>query len=79
VEENRKFAEKFDFPFDLLSDEDRELALELGACNAPSDGYAKRMSVLIDPEGRIARIYPKVDPATHPQQVLQDLRELRSS
>jgi hypothetical protein len=34
------------------------------------------MSVLIDGEGRLARVYPKVDPATHPRQVLQDLAEL---
>jgi len=76
VEENRAFAEKFSFPFDLLSDDDRELALELGAAASPDDGYAKRMSFLIDEDGNIARIYAKVEPATHPQQVLQDLKEL---
>jgi len=35
-----------------------------------------RVSYLIDPQGKIAKVYPKVKPAEHAQEVLQDLQEL---
>ena len=37
---------------------------------------AKRESFIIDPEGNIARHYGKVDPETHSEQVLADLKML---
>ena len=37
---------------------------------------AKRQTFLIDPAGNIAKHYESVDPASHSQQVLTDLREL---
>ena len=36
-------------------------------------GYPARISYLIDPEGRIARVYDSVTPADHPEQVLDDI------
>ena len=75
-EENRVFAEKFAFPFDLLCDTERELGMAYGACDDPEDGYAKRISYLIDSEGIVAKTYPKVQPADHPAEVLKDLKEL---
>jgi peroxiredoxin Q/BCP len=38
-----------------------------------------RWSFLIDPEGKIAKIYDAVKPATHAEEVLADLNELMSS
>lgn len=38
-----------------------------------------RRTVMIDPEGNIAKIYPKVKPEPHPEEVLQDLRTLQAS
>ena len=38
-------------------------------------GLIKRISFLIDPQGNIAKIYPKVRPEEHSQEVLHDLRE----
>ena len=40
---------------------------------------AKRESFLIDPEGRVVRHYEKVDPEKNSEQVLADLRKLRSA
>ena len=37
---------------------------------------AKRQTFLIDPQGNIAKHYRDVDPDTHAQEVLNDLREL---
>ena len=73
IDENRAFAEKFDFPFRLLCDVDRGVGMAYGAADAPETGYAKRISYVIDEEGRILHAYAKVDPNTHLDQVLGDL------
>lgn len=76
-----KFAEKYSLPFTLLSDESTETIQAYGAWQEKSM-YGKkymgiaRMSYLIDPEGKVAKVYPKVTPAQHALEVLKDLREL---
>ena len=72
-EENRAFKEKFGFPYDLLCDVDRSVGIAYGAAESTDAGYASRVSCLIDPEGRIARVYGKVTPADHPGEVLNDI------
>ena len=74
--DNRAFRDKFDFPFDLLCDEDRAVSMRYGAAESADQGHPKRISYLIDPEGRIARVYGKVVPAEHPDEVLAALDEL---
>lgn len=71
--DNAAFAKKFDFPFALLCDTDREVGLAYGACKDESDGYAERYSFLIDEDGYLAQAWLKVDPRSHPQQVLDFL------
>lgn len=73
VEENRAFAEKFDFPFKLLCDTKREIGLAYGAARTADEGHAKRISYVIDEEGKILHAYAKVDPAGHLDSVLADL------
>ncbi len=73
VKENRAFAEKYHFPFLLLSDPDREIGLAYHAAQDPDQASADRITYLIDPEGRIARAYAKVDVKSHPEEVLADL------
>ena len=74
--ENRAFRDKFSFPFDLLCDEDRSVSMRYGAAESKDQQYPKRISYLIDPEGRIARAYGNVVPAEHPDEVLAALDEL---
>ncbi len=74
--DNRAFRDKFGFPYDLLSDEDRSVSMRYGAAASADQEYPARISYLIDPEGRIARAYPAVTPATHPDEVLAALGEL---
>jgi len=74
--ENRAFRGKFDFPFDLLCDEDRSVSMRYGAAESADQEYPKRISYLIDPEGRIVRVYGNVVPAEHPAEVLAALEEL---
>ena len=73
IEENRAFAEKYDFNFPLLSDTEREAGLAYGACDDREAKHAKRISYLVDPGGRVEKAYLEVDPSTHPDAVLADL------
>jgi peroxiredoxin Q/BCP len=81
---HRKFREKFDLPFTLLSDVDHDVANRYGAW-AEKTNYGKtymgivRSSYLIDPEGRIARAWPKVKADGHAAEVLGALEEERAA
>jgi peroxiredoxin len=44
-----------------------------GACSSPTDEYARRISYVIDAEGRIEKAFPKVDARTHPATLLQEM------
>jgi peroxiredoxin Q/BCP len=76
VEENAAFAKKFLFPFPLLCDPDRTMGPAYGACDPPCTGNAKRISYLLDAEGKIVKAYAKVDAQAHPAEVLRDAKEL---
>ena len=76
---NAAFAEKFDFGFPLLCDTDRQLGLAYGACEDDQAVFARRISYVIDPEGRVLFAYPTVEAKTHPAKVLQDLQALLGS
>ena len=73
VEDNAAFAEKYKFPFPLLCDTDRSVGIAYGACADSKARYASRISILIDEDGNIARLYDKVNPRDHPAQVLADV------
>jgi peroxiredoxin len=44
-----------------------------GACDSKDAQYAKRVSYVIGPDGYILAVYPKVDAARHPEEVLKTL------
>ena len=81
VKSHKKFAEKYKLPFALLADEEKKVVEKYGV-------WAKkkfmgreymgtlRTSFLINPEGKIAKIYEKVKPPVHADEVLHDLKEL---
>ena len=73
IEQNRKFAEKFEYNFPLLCDTERTLGMAYGAAEDPKAGSAKRISYLIGKDGRIKKAWAKVDAANHPAQVLQEI------
>jgi peroxiredoxin Q/BCP len=73
VEENRHFAEKFNFPFPLLCDTDKKIGMAYGAAESPRDEYARRIAYVIDENGKIAQAHAKVDAATYPAQQLRQL------
>ena len=71
--DNAAFAKKFHYNFPLLCDTTREIGLAYGACDDTKAGTARRISYLIGPDGRVVKAYPKVNAATHPDEVLKDL------
>jgi len=73
VDENAAFARKFDIPYPLLCDVDREIGLAYGACDEPNAGYADRITYLIDEDGFISQAYSHVETRTHPAKVLEAL------
>lgn len=80
----KKFAEKFDLDFTLLADADHAVADAYGTWVEKSMYGKKYMAVqratfLIDPEGRIAKVFPKVSPKTHDEVVLAALAELAAA
>jgi peroxiredoxin Q/BCP len=70
---NAEFVDVQGFPFRLLSDADRRLAVAVGAADSPSQAVAARISYLVGPDGRVLKAYPNVDPEKHAGQVLADL------
>lgn len=80
VESHQAFAEKYHLPFPLLSDGTGEVAESYGALFSLGPlRFAKRHSFIVDPEGRLARVYRKVTPKTHSDEVIAELRRLRGS
>ena len=73
---NTKFIEKNHFPFRLLSDTDRTLAVAVGAADSPRRLWARRISYLVGADGKVLKAYDDVVPSEHAQQVLSDLAGL---
>ena len=81
VKSHAKFVAKHELPFTLLADEEKEVVKLYdvwGMKKFMGREYegTYRMSFLIDPKGKIARIYEKVKPEQHAREVLDDLAEL---
>jgi peroxiredoxin Q/BCP len=71
-ESHKKFAEKYELPFTLLSDPTKEMITAYGA-----DGLLNnRISYLIGTDGTVLKYYSKVDPTTHAEEILNDIKSL---
>ncbi|MCS6816250.1 MAG: thioredoxin-dependent thiol peroxidase [Blastocatellia bacterium] len=84
VRSHEKFAEKYALPFPLLADDEKAVVRAYGVWGQKSfmgrtTMGTHRISFLIDPEGRIAKVYEKVKPETHAEEVLRDLEQLQKA
>jgi peroxiredoxin Q/BCP len=83
VEDVAKFADKHGLEFTLLADADHKVAEAYGTW-IEKRNYGKtywgvqRATFIIDPEGQIARVFPKVSPQTHDEVVLDAIGELHA-
>ena len=82
VRSHGKFAEKYQLPFTLLADEKKEVVRKYGVWGKKKfmgreyEGTL-RTSFLIDPQGKIAKIYEDVKPEIHAEEVIKDLKKLK--
>ena len=77
-----RFADKYRLNFTLLADEQKQAVKAYGVWGEKSFMGKKylgisRSSFLIDPAGKIAKVYPKVKPAEHAAEVLKDLEKFQ--
>lgn len=84
VKDVDKFAGKHDLDFTLLADADHAVAEKYGTWVEKSMYGNKYMGVqratfIIDPKGKIARVFPKVQPKKHDDLVLKALGELAAA
>lgn len=79
VDANCAFAQKFNYPYKLVSDTSKDVGKAYDAYDASEPDYPRRISYLIGPDRRVKRVYAKVSPKDHPAQVLADLAALRSA
>ncbi len=81
VESHKKFADKYKLPFNLLSDEKKEVVEKYGVWQEKSMYGKKYMGIvrttfIIDASGKISKIFPKVKVEEHNKEVMDALKEL---
>src|SRR5690606_5639588 len=79
VDSHAKFRSKYELPFRLLADTDHKVAEAYGVWKEKTFMGRKywgneRTTYIIDEDGKIAKIFPKVRPAEHADLVLEELR-----
>ena len=67
-ESHRVFVKKHDLPFPLAADENGEIARSYGVKSTL--GVSSRVTFLVTADGKIAKIWPDVDPGIHADEVL---------
>ncbi len=72
-ESHCNFRDKYELKVPLIPDVDKTI-MSLFEVEV-SDGYASRDTVVIDPSGKIAKVYRMVKPAGHPKDVLNFIKE----
>lgn len=78
-EQMKEFARRSSTTFPLLSDESKETGKAYGVYRGDNDEwncFPKKRAFLVDPNGRIAKVYLNIDPDLFVHEVLDDLEEL---
>ncbi len=79
VKSHKKFSDKFKLPFPILSDEAKNTLEAYGVWQQKKMMGREfmgtvRTSFLLDPRGTVAKIYEKVKPEVHAEEVLEDIK-----
>jgi len=78
IDSHKQFCAKEGLNFKLLADTDHRVAAAYGSLtNLGVVKFAERHTFLIDPTGKIAKVYSKVNPSNHSAEVLADLSRLQ--
>jgi thioredoxin-dependent peroxiredoxin len=73
TDSHKDFADHYKLPFLLVSDPDGKIAEIYGV---PFSGHHSRQTIVVGPDGRVVKVYRKVDVTAHAAQILDDLRTL---
>ncbi len=76
VDSHKQFCTKEGLNFKLLADTDKKVSEQYGSL-MPVVKISARHTFIIDPTGKIVRVYTSVDPNRHSQEVLAALDELQ--
>jgi peroxiredoxin Q/BCP len=78
VASHKAFADEHSLPFPILADADKKTAAAYGTLTkyVGIAELARRDTFIIDPQGKVAKHYVKVDPKGHSEIVLADLKQL---
>ena len=81
VDSHKKFADKYKLPFNLLADEKKEIVEKYGVWKEKNMYGKKYMGIerttfIIDADGKISKIFPKVKVDDHNKEVMDVLKEL---
>lgn len=77
VESHERFSAKYGLPFSLISDIGKHIAKAYGVLRDTGTS-TNRVTFLIDRNGKIAKIFPKVDVTKHTEEVVAALKQLPS-
>jgi peroxiredoxin Q/BCP len=73
-----EFSKKYSLPFPLLVDNDGTVAKAYGSLwSVGPIKFAKRHTFIVDPQGKIARVYRDVKPQEHSRQIIDDVKRLQ--
>jgi peroxiredoxin Q/BCP len=67
---HQQFTNKFNLPFPLLADVNGTLTKSY---DVDGGGYSKRVTYVIDGDGKIAKVYDRINTETHAQDILAEL------
>jgi len=81
VKSHKDFCNKFSFTIDLLADPNATLLKAAGVGQSEWKGtmYWDRTTFLIDPTGKLVKVYQNVKPDGHEQVLLNDIQELKAT
>lgn len=75
IQSHDRFAKKYDLPFPLISDKDKRVATAYGVLKDMGLS-TNRVTFIIDKNGKVAKVFPKVDVSKHTEEVVGALKEL---
>jgi peroxiredoxin Q/BCP len=84
MKSHQKFRDKFSLPFPLLADDEHRVSDAYGVWGPKKFMGREYMGVdratfIVSPDGKLARVFPKVSPAGHALEIMQALRELKTA
>jgi len=78
IDIQKRFQSENKLPFELLSDSDKKVSKAFGVLNSKGD-YSQRKTFIIDPDGKIAHIFDKVNVSSHDEEVKDALKKLQNN